>query len=52
MIHTITYGEADPGLMEDIAEATGGKNYVAPDAQALQDIFEEIALTLPVMFTD
>jgi Flp pilus assembly protein TadG len=52
IIHTITYGEADPGLMEDIAEATGGKNYVAPDAQALQDIFEEIALTLPVMFTD
>jgi Ca-activated chloride channel family protein len=52
IIHTITYGEADPGLMQDIAEATGGKNYVAPDAQSLQDIFEEIALTLPVMFTD
>ena len=52
IIHTITYGEADPGLMQDIADATGGKNYVAPDAAALQDIFEEIALTLPVMFTD
>ena len=25
---------------------------IAPDAQALQDIFEEIALTLPVVFTD
>jgi Mg-chelatase subunit ChlD len=52
IIHTITYGEADEGLMQDIADATGGHHYVAPDAQALQDIFEEIALTLPVMFTD
>jgi Mg-chelatase subunit ChlD len=52
IIHTITYGEADPGLMQDIADATGGTNYVAPDAAALQDIFEQIALTLPVMFTD
>jgi hypothetical protein len=52
IIHTITYGEANPGLMEDIAEATGGTHYIAPDAAALQDIFEEIALTLPVVFTD
>jgi hypothetical protein len=52
IIHTITYGEANPGLMQDIADATGGKHYIAPDAGALQDIFEEIALTLPVMFTD
>jgi Mg-chelatase subunit ChlD len=52
IIHTITFGEANPGLMRDIAEATGGNNYVAPDAAALQDIFEEIALTLPVVFTD
>jgi Mg-chelatase subunit ChlD len=52
VIHTITYGEANPGLMQDIADATGGKHYIAPDATALQDIFEEIALSLPVMFTD
>jgi Mg-chelatase subunit ChlD len=52
MIHTVTYGEANPGLMEDIAEATGGNHYVAPNEAALQDIFEEIALTLPVVFTD
>jgi Ca-activated chloride channel homolog len=52
MIHTVTYGEANPGLMEDIAEATGGNHYVAPTEAALQDIFEEIALTLPVVFTD
>jgi hypothetical protein len=52
IIHTVTYGEANPGLMEDIAEATGGNHYIAPDEAALQDIFEEIALTLPVVFTD
>jgi hypothetical protein len=38
--------------MEDIAEATGGNHYIAPDEASLQDIFEEIALTLPVVFTD
>lgn len=52
IIHTITYGEADPVEMRAIAAATGGNNYVAPNAQALQDAFEEIALTLPVVFTD
>ena len=52
IIHTITYGEADPVEMKAIADATGGNNYIAPDAQALQDAFEEIALTLPVVFTD
>lgn len=52
IIHTVTYGEADPDTMQAIADATGGNHYIAPDAQALQDIFEEIALTLPVVFTD
>jgi Ca-activated chloride channel family protein len=52
IIHTVTYGEADPATMQAIADATGGNNYYAPDAQALQDIFAEIALTLPVVFTD
>jgi Ca-activated chloride channel homolog len=52
VIHTITFGEANPDEMQAIADATGGNHYVAPDAQALQDVFEEIALTLPVMFTD
>jgi hypothetical protein len=52
IIHTVTYGEANPGLMEDIAEATGGNHYIAPDEASLQDIFEEIALTLPVVLTD
>jgi Ca-activated chloride channel homolog len=52
IIHTITFGEANPQEMQAIADATGGNHYIAPDAQALQDIFEEIALTLPVVFTD
>jgi hypothetical protein len=52
VIHTITFGEANPAEMQAIADATGGNHYIAPDAAALQDIFEEIALTLPVMFTD
>lgn len=52
VIHTITFGEANPDEMQAIADATGGNHYIAPDAAALQDIFEEIALTLPVMFTE
>lgn len=52
IIHTITYGEADPVEMKAISDATGGNNYIAPTAQAMQDAFEEIALTLPVVFTD
>lgn len=52
IIHTITYGEANPAEMQAIADATGGKHYIAPDVESLQDIFEEIALTLPVVFTD
>lgn len=52
VIHTISFGEANPTEMQAIADATGGNHYIAPNAAALQDIFEEIALTLPVMFTD
>jgi len=52
IIHSISFGEADKAEMKAIADATGGNYYHAPDAAALQDIFEEIALTLPVVFTD
>lgn len=53
VIHTVTFGNgADQDEMRAVAEATGGNFYHAPDAQTLQDVFEEIALTLPVMFTD
>jgi Mg-chelatase subunit ChlD len=52
IIHTVTYGEADPELMQAIADATGGNHYIAPDAATLEAVFEEIALTLPVIFTE
>jgi hypothetical protein len=52
IIHTISFGEANPTEMQAIADATGGNHYIAPDAETLQNIFEEIALTLPVIFTD
>jgi hypothetical protein len=52
IIHTISFGEANPTEMQAIADATGGNHYIAPDAATLQAIFEEIALTLPVVFTD
>lgn len=53
VIHAVTFGNgADQNEMRAVAEATGGNFYHAPDAATLQDVFEEIALTLPVMFTD
>lgn len=53
VIHAVTFGDgADQTEMQAVADATGGNFYHAPDAQTLQDVFEEIALTLPVMFTD
>lgn len=53
VIHTVTFGDgADQAEMQAVAQATGGNFYHAPDAQTLQEVFEEIALTLPVMFTD
>jgi len=52
IIHSISFGEADTAEMKAIADATGGNYYHAPNAAALQDIFEQIALTLPVVFTD
>jgi Flp pilus assembly protein TadG len=52
VIHTITFGAgANQAAMEQVAALGGGKHYHAPDAQTLRDIFREIALTLPVMFT-
>ncbi|MCO6043450.1 VWA domain-containing protein [Aeoliella sp. ICT_H6.2] len=53
VIHAVTFGDgADQNEMRAVAAATGGNFYHAPDAQTLQDVFEEIALTLPVMFTE
>ncbi|HVT27278.1 MAG TPA: VWA domain-containing protein [Lacipirellulaceae bacterium] len=53
VIHTITFSaDADIKRMEAVAAATGGKHFHAPTAEALKDIFQEIAATLPVMLTN
>jgi Mg-chelatase subunit ChlD len=53
VIHTITFSaDADIKRMEAVAAATGGRHFHAPTAQALKDIFKEIASTLPVMLTN
>ncbi len=53
VIHTVTFGDgANQADMQAVAAATGGKSFHAPTAQALNDIFEEIALTMPVVFTE
>ncbi len=51
-IHTISFGEADLNLMAQIAEAGGGHHFHALDAESLKDVFEQIALTIPVTFTE
>jgi hypothetical protein len=52
-INTVTFGDdADIRRMRDVAEATGGKHFHAPDAATLEKIFREIASTLPVMLTE
>jgi Flp pilus assembly protein TadG len=52
-IHTVTFSEdADFARMRDVADATGGQHFHAPDADALEQIFREIASTLPVMITE
>ncbi len=53
IIHTITFSdEAEIGAMQEVARVTGGKHFHAPDAAALDRIFREIALTLPVLLTE
>jgi Ca-activated chloride channel family protein len=52
-INTVTFGDdADIRRMQDVANATGGQHFHAPDAAALEEIFREIASTLPVMLTE
>jgi Ca-activated chloride channel homolog len=53
VIHTITFSsDADIKRMKDVAAATGGLHFHAPDAQELVRIFKEIAKTLPVLLTE
>jgi Mg-chelatase subunit ChlD len=53
VIHTITFSDdADIKRMKDVAAATGGKHFHAPDAVELVKIFKEIAATLPVLTTE
>jgi Ca-activated chloride channel homolog len=53
VVHTITFSDdADIKRMQDVANATGGKHFHAPDAAALVKIFKEIASTLPVLTTE
>lgn len=52
-VHTITFSDgADQIQMKEVAEAADGNHYHAPNAQALKDIFKEIAATLPVVLTE
>ncbi|WP_339910240.1 VWA domain-containing protein [Symmachiella dynata] len=51
-IHTISFGEADLNLMQQIATAGGGQHFHALDADSLKAIFKKIALTIPVTFTE
>jgi hypothetical protein len=53
VVHTVTFGAStDQSLMINTAAITGGKHYHAPDGARLKAIFEEIALSLPVVLTD
>ncbi len=53
VIHTITFSTgADQAAMQSVADAAGGNHYHAPDAQALEDIFREIALTIMVTLVE
>ena len=52
IIHTVTFSAgADQTAMQQVAAAAGGKHFHAPDAEALERIFREIASTLPVVMT-
>ena len=53
VVHTITFGTgANQVQMREVAEAGGGKHYHAPDAEALVQVFREIALTMLVVLTE
>ncbi len=53
VIHTVTFGAgANQVDMLAVAEATGGRHFHATDETELEDIFRELALTMPVVLTE
>ncbi len=53
VIHTISFlAAADQYTMQQVASITGGRSYVAPDAETLENVFEELAKMLPVVLID
>lgn len=52
-IHTITFSDsANQTTMQSVANIGGGNHYHAPTAERLEEIFREIALTLPVVLVE
>ncbi|MCA8982602.1 MAG: VWA domain-containing protein [Planctomycetaceae bacterium] len=51
-IHVISFLAGQDLTMQRVAEITGGKFYNAPDGNALQEVFEELAKQLPVVLID
>ena len=52
-IYTVTFGTAaDQNLMQQVATIGSGEHYHAATAQELVDIFRQIALTIPLTFTE
>ena len=49
-IHTITFGEgADEASMLEVASATGGQHFHAPDAETLNRVFKRLAGTFAIL---
>jgi len=52
-VHTITFGtDPDHPQMQEVAAAGGGQHFHAASAAELQQVFQEIALALPVLLTE
>lgn len=52
-VHTVTFGNgADFNRMQAVATATGGQHFHASSGLDLQQVFREIAATLPVLTTE
>jgi hypothetical protein len=50
VVYSISFGEeADTGLMAWIAEMTGGEHFLAEDAEALDEVFEQISERIPTV---